>query len=66
MHLTVNGTTYDLPDQATVAMLLERMDLNVAHVAVERNRELVPRREHATTALSDGDQIEIVTFVGGG
>ena len=49
-----------------MADLLAELDLNVRHVAVELNLELVPRAQHADCPLSEGDQLEVVTLVGGG
>ena len=46
--------------------LVEALGLDVRKVAVERNLEIVPRSLHATTALAEGDRIELVQFVGGG
>ena len=46
--------------------LLQLLELNAAHVAVEVNRELIPREQHQQYRLSAGDQLEIVTLVGGG
>lgn len=66
MEVTVNGESREVPEGATIAVLLESLDLNVSHVAVERNQELVTRKEHATTTLAPDDAIEIVTLVGGG
>lgn len=66
MEVTVNGESREVSDGATIAALLESLDLNVSHVAVEKNQELVTRKEHATTTLTSGDAIEIVTLVGGG
>ena len=66
IQTTVNDALRELPEGTTVAALLDQLDLNIAHVAVERNRVLVPRREHATTVLVSGDRIEVVTLVGGG
>jgi len=66
MKLVVNGNPVELPDGSTVAGLLAHLSIEAARVAVERNQDVVPRRTWAETALSDGDQIEIVTFVGGG
>jgi thiamine biosynthesis protein ThiS len=71
MNLRINGETrtFDPPSVAgplTVAVLLERLGIDVRHVGVERNRELVPKREFESTELSEGDALEIVTFVGGG
>jgi sulfur carrier protein len=50
----------------TVATLIGELGLGDRRVAVERNREVVPRAEHATTTLAAGDRVEVVTFVGGG
>jgi sulfur carrier protein len=66
MQITVNGATRDLEVGATVATLLESLGLEPRGLAVERNLELVPRIEHATTKLAAGDRVEVVTLVGGG
>ena len=66
MKLVVNGKPVELPDGSTVAGLLLHLGIEGPKVAVERNEDVVPRRTWDTTKLSDGDQIEIVTFVGGG
>jgi sulfur carrier protein len=65
MQATVNGETVDLPDGLDVNGLIARHKLTPDKVAVELNRRLL-RREKYDTALKDGDQVEIVTFVGGG
>ncbi len=64
--MTVNGEDLDIPDGLTVRGLVEHLKLTDGPVAVERNREVVPRATHATTALMLGDVLEIVHFVGGG
>ena len=51
---------------STVADLITHYHLGGSASAVEVNRELVPRRQHAEHALADGDEVEIVTLVGGG
>lgn len=66
MRLTVNGEPFEAPDGTTVRGLVERLGLDQGPVAVERNREVVPRAEHAVTALAENDILEIVHFVGGG
>ena len=66
MKLTVNGKPVELPDGSTVAALLSHLAVEPARVAVERNQDVIPRRTWAEARLADGDQIEIVTFVGGG
>lgn len=66
MRLWVNGNETDVPDGLTVRGLIEHLGLTNGPVAVERNRSVVPRAEHTLTALSEGDRVEIVHFVGGG
>lgn len=66
MQVVVNGSPQELEEKATVAQLLEKLKLAPIRVAVERNEELVPRREFASTDLEAGDRLEIVTLVGGG
>ncbi|GDY11780.1 sulfur carrier protein ThiS [Planctomycetota bacterium] len=62
----MNGEARELPDGTSVADLISALGLTGARVAVERNRDLVRRAEHGTTRLSEGDQVEVVTLVGGG
>ena len=66
VSLTINGEARALAAPATVASLLEAMNLAGKRVAVERNGDIVPRSLHAATALADGDRLEIVVAVGGG
>jgi thiamine biosynthesis protein ThiS len=62
----VNGEEVLLPEGASVASVLERLRVSTPRVAVERNREIVPKAEYAKTALATGDVLEVVEFVGGG
>ena len=66
MHIQLNGGSFELPDGATVAALLTRLELAGRRVAVELNLDIVPRSQHETTALSEGDQVEVVHAIGGG
>lgn len=65
MKISVNGSQTEIPEHLTVAGLIAHLGLS-GPVAVERNREVVPRAEHASTELAEGDQLELVHFVGGG
>jgi len=65
-RLTVNGEPLEVPRGTTVAALLASMDTAGKRVAVERNGEIVPRSQHASTRLEAGDRVEIVIAVGGG
>jgi sulfur carrier protein len=64
--LTVNGQKREFPEGATLTNLLVSLGIDPTKVAVEHNRAIVPRSRYAATALSPGDLIEIVQFVGGG
>jgi sulfur carrier protein len=66
LSIRVNGRPQDVPDGETVAGLLRRLSIVQPLVAVEVNRIVVPRAQHDATRLRDGDQVEIVQFVGGG
>jgi thiamine biosynthesis protein ThiS len=66
MQVTVNGKGRDVKDGLTVRALLEELALIGGPVAVEINRAIVPRAQHATHVVNAGDAIEIVHFVGGG
>jgi len=66
VDIILNGQTHDASDDATVADLLAELELRSQLVAVEVNRQLVPRDDHATCRLHPGDELEIVTLVGGG
>jgi thiamine biosynthesis protein ThiS len=65
VQITVNGDTRDIPEGETVRALIARYNLTVEKVAIELNRRLL-HSEKYDTALRAGDQVEIVTFVGGG
>jgi len=66
MKLTVNGEPHDVPPGTTVQGLLDTLELGRERVAVEVNAQVVRRARHTEHLLSDGDRVEIVTFVGGG
>jgi thiamine biosynthesis protein ThiS len=69
MKLTINGedrTFNESEAPLTLAALIESMDMKPDRVAVELNRNIVPRDQWAQTQLNDGDRLEIVHFVGGG
>lgn len=66
MNLFLNGEPASVPDAVTVADFLESLGMPEKGVAVERNREIVPKSMYASTRLAEGDRIEIVQFVGGG
>ena len=64
VHL--NGEPREVPDNVTLAALLEWLNLPADRVAVERNREIAARSTWAETMIQAGDHLEVVHFVGGG
>ena len=67
MHLIINGKDHDdLPDGLTVAGLIAHLELPERKIAVERNREVVPKSAYAETQLANHDTLEIIHFIGGG
>jgi thiazole synthase len=66
VEISLNGSKREVPDALTVARLLGLLELKPEHVAVELNRGLVVRAKHAETDIAPGDELEIVTLVGGG
>ena len=64
--LIVNGEPRVLAAPASVASLLATLGLDLRKVAVERNEEIVSRSRYGETRLAEGDQLEIVHFIGGG
>jgi len=66
IRITVNGDVRDMPAGSHVRHLVEALGLGDQPVAVEVNRELTPRAAHEATTLRHGDEVEIVTLVGGG
>jgi sulfur carrier protein len=66
MRAKVNGDPVELPEGLTVAALLRHLGVRAERVAVERNGAVVRRARHGDERLTEGDVLEIVTFVGGG
>jgi thiazole synthase len=66
VSIRVNGDQRRVPAGISVAALAQSLGLEPKKVAVERNLEIVPRSTHGEVIVEDGDEFEIVTFVGGG
>jgi thiamine biosynthesis protein ThiS len=64
--MVVNGSPLELAEDATVLELLRALSVSPDRVAVEVNREIVPREDYGCRRLAEGDRIELITFVGGG
>jgi sulfur carrier protein len=66
IDIVINGNARSVQPGTTVSGIIAELGLTGRPVAVERNREVVPRAQHASTVLAAGDRLEVVTFVGGG
>jgi sulfur carrier protein len=66
VRVTINGESHEIPPALTLAGLVQHLGLTDGPVAIERNRAVVPRAEHAQVTVEAGDVLEIVHFVGGG
>lgn len=66
MQLTINGEVQEVPEGLSLSGLIQHLALTDGPVAIERNREVVPRCDHGSVLLQPGDVVEIVQFVGGG
>jgi thiamine biosynthesis protein ThiS len=66
VKIILNGEPHQLASPVTISGLLAELDIDPRRVAVERNFVVIKRDAYATTPIEDGDQIEVVNFVGGG
>ena len=64
--IALNGEPFTIEGDPGLEALLKKLDLRPARVAVEINRMVVAKADYARTRLSNGDQVEIINFVGGG
>jgi sulfur carrier protein len=66
MLIRLNGDPHELPGPLTVSELLTRLEIDPRRVAVEHNLVVLKRGTFDTTTVHEGDEVEIVNFVGGG
>jgi thiamine biosynthesis protein ThiS len=66
LKVTINGEAREIPEGLNVSALLEHVGLGNKRVAIERNRDILPRADWQNTNVAAGDSFEIVHFVGGG
>ncbi|MCC5857253.1 MAG: sulfur carrier protein ThiS [Ectothiorhodospiraceae bacterium] len=66
MQIIVNGKSLDIPDDATAADLVAQLELNGRRIAMEVNRDILPRSQYSRHRLRPGDRVEIVHAIGGG
>jgi thiamine biosynthesis protein ThiS len=66
LKITLNGEPFEVAGPLTVDALLVQLDIDARRVAVEHNLTVIKRPHYESTIISDGDEVEIVNFVGGG
>ena len=66
MKLIINGESREFPDAPNLSSLVDQLGMKPDRVAIELNRDLIPRERWSRTPLTEGDKLEIVQFVGGG
>lgn len=66
MKIMLNGEAHEVGEATTLSALLTQLGVQTRNVAVEVNLEIMPQPEHPSYVLQEGDQLEVVTLVGGG
>ena len=66
MTITLNGDPHELQAPLSVSALLEQLEIDARRVAVELNLAVVKKAAYDSSVIKDGDEVEIVNFVGGG
>ena len=66
MKIRLNGDPFELAGPLTIAALLAELEIEPRRVAVEHNLDIIKRARYETTMINEGDEVEIVNFVGGG
>ena len=66
MNIQINGESREIPENSTAQQLVELLELSDKRLAMEINREIIPRSLYVDTLLHEGDEIEIVHAIGGG
>ena len=66
MQIILNGDQLELTDGSNLSQLINKLNLTGKRLAIEVNREIIPKSEHDEHTLQEGDQVEIVHAIGGG
>lgn len=66
MTITLNGAKHELPAPVSVSALLQQLEIDARRVAVELNLAVVKKAAYDSSVIKEGDEVEIVNFVGGG
>jgi thiamine biosynthesis protein ThiS len=66
MTITLNGDKHELTSPVSISELLQQLEIDARRVAVELNLTVVKKAAYDSSVITDGDEVEIVNFVGGG
>ncbi len=66
MQIQLNGELHEIPETLAVSALLDQLEIDPRRVAVEHNSVILKRAKYDSTLIQEGDEVEIVNFVGGG
>lgn len=66
MNISVNGESHDVPEKCSAKSLVEILSMQNDKIAMEVNREIVPRSQYSDFTFNENDQVEIVRAIGGG
>jgi thiamine biosynthesis protein ThiS len=66
MTITLNGDPHDIPGPLSISELLQQLEIDYRRVAVELNLNVVKKAAYDSSVVNEGDEVEIVNFVGGG
>jgi thiamine biosynthesis protein ThiS len=66
MNIILNGEEFLLEGESSLSGLVEKLQLDVRKIAIEKNLEIIPRSSYSSATINEGDKIEIVSFIGGG
>ena len=66
MNITLNGQAKSLNEDTYLSQLIKELNIEGRRIAVEINQQIIPKSEHTTYKIQDGDSIEIVHAIGGG
>jgi thiamine biosynthesis protein ThiS len=64
--IRLNGDPFELPGPLSIGALLRQLDVDPRRVAIEHNLDIIKRDRYDSTMINEGDEVEIVNFVGGG
>jgi thiamine biosynthesis protein ThiS len=66
LTIRLNGEPFELPGPVSISALLAELNIDPRIVAVEHNVVVIKRQQYESTMIGEGDEVEIVRFVGGG